>query len=209
MGNFIGNYYYNNNNGNGDDPQEDERRPSDNYATSPSSSSPYHSASIHPSSSGPRVVSAQLESMSQRVKEVLPQVPLDVIRRDVSITANVDETITRLLDGTVTYKPEEPLLSSNKTSLAPLAQSSSPLLNNRNLPIKTGAASFGKNSNERMRSFEERKKLLIEESKLRYMIKHGLIITDDTPIGYHDDSDAPNNSYGSTTAPSDSLRRRK
>ena len=39
--------------------------------------------------------SLELFSMSQTVKNVLPQVPLDVIRRDLIITSNVDETITR------------------------------------------------------------------------------------------------------------------
>lgn len=48
--------------------------------------------------------------MAQTVKNILPQVPLDVIRRDLVITNNVDETITRLLDGTVFYDTEVEVL---------------------------------------------------------------------------------------------------
>ena len=179
MGNFIGNYYYNNG-------HDDQNNHADHHHHHNPHQHEYHQRQQQPgsqsgqSSSRPKVVSAQLESMSIRVKEVLPQVPLDVIRRDVSITANVDETITRLLDGTVMYTPEEP---SNKPTIKPFLSSpsghSSASSVSSKLPYNTAASCFGKTSGERMKSYTERKQQLIEESRLRYMIKHGLNISQD------------------------------
>lgn len=160
----------------------------------------------------------QLDLMASRVKEVLPQVPLDVIRRDISQTANVDETITRLLDGTVSYQPllvisekekTSPSLSSEAgaTSSLPKQMSSNSLtspsslssttsssresnvssssspstppsssLNQSFPPLSTAASTFGKTPDERHTSFEERKRLLIEAAKQRYLAKHGLLL---------------------------------
>lgn len=126
-----------------------------------------------------------IESMAAHVKEVLPQVPIDVIRKDLTVTTNVDETITRLLDGTVVYVPEaqpsscqasdtvktspSPATSSSATSLQSCANSIS------YPPLITAASSFGKNASERNKSFEERKAKLIEESRQRYLSKQELV----------------------------------
>ncbi|KAJ1525398.1 hypothetical protein ONE63_010213 [Megalurothrips usitatus] len=50
--------------------------------------------------------SAQLLRMSNQVKEVLPNVPLDAIRRDLARTWDVDLTITNILEGLVPFVPE-------------------------------------------------------------------------------------------------------
>lgn len=45
--------------------------------------------------------------MAAQVKEVLPDVPLVVIARDLQETRSVDSTISRLVDGVVHYVPEK------------------------------------------------------------------------------------------------------
>ncbi|KAM6179500.1 lipid droplet-regulating VLDL assembly factor AUP1 isoform 2-T2 [Erethizon dorsatum] len=49
----------------------------------------------------------QLATLAQRVKEVLPHVPLGVIQRDLARTGCVDLTITNLLEGAVAFMPED------------------------------------------------------------------------------------------------------
>uniref|UniRef100_T1IIU4 Lipid droplet-regulating VLDL assembly factor AUP1 n=1 Tax=Strigamia maritima TaxID=126957 RepID=T1IIU4_STRMM len=49
---------------------------------------------------------SELLRMAQQVKEVLPNVPLEVIRRDLLRTRNVDLTITNILEGLVPFVPE-------------------------------------------------------------------------------------------------------
>ena len=121
------------------------------------------------------------KSMCCRVKEVLPQVPIDVITRDLRITGDVDETITRLLDGTVKYTPQTATTtpvqaSSSQLSSKPVTstdQASGNPSSTTDVPsLSTAASSFGKDSRERMKSLEERKKMLIEASRIRYLAKH-------------------------------------
>ncbi|XP_037662704.1 lipid droplet-regulating VLDL assembly factor AUP1 isoform X2 [Choloepus didactylus] len=59
-----------------------------------------------PPSPGPSP-DAQLATLAQRVKEVLPHVPLGVIQRDLASTGCVDLTITNLLEGAVAFMPED------------------------------------------------------------------------------------------------------
>lgn len=131
----------------------------------------------------------QLDCMTARVKDVLPQVPIDVIRRDISVTANVDETITRLLDGTVSYTALETSVKKTTTSLGATARpvSSSATVSNesfsqegRHKPhnaslLITAASSFASSPSERHKSFEERKQLLINTCRQRYLEKHAMI----------------------------------
>lgn len=49
----------------------------------------------------------ELMRMAGQVKEVLPDVPLAVIARDLQETRSVDSTISRLVDGIVHYVPEK------------------------------------------------------------------------------------------------------
>lgn len=129
--------------------------------------------------------SLQLEQMARRVKEVLPQVPSAVIERDLVITANVDETITRILDNTVRYQPE---IISEKQSASKslqnqaksdnLTASSANHLQNEELPtLNTAAKSFGRTATERMKSYEERKNALLESARIRFIQKNGLQTT--------------------------------
>lgn len=122
-----------------------------------------------------------IDSMAVHVKEVLPQVPIEVIRKDLTVTANVDETITRLLDGTVTYQPEKKPPASAATAAAVRSPTSTPAAGSlqscaiTHPPLITAASSFGKSADERHKSFEERKQKLIEESKRRYLAKQELL----------------------------------
>lgn len=129
-------------------------------------------------SSGVRTrVSAQLELMAQKVKEVLPQVPLDVILKDIKVTTNVDETISRLLEGSVPYVPEAP----PKPTPTPDSKSASNTSSNNSF-VSTessklfycGSSTFGKNATERTKSYQERKEALIQTARRRYLERKGL-----------------------------------
>ncbi|XP_019479124.1 PREDICTED: ancient ubiquitous protein 1 isoform X2 [Hipposideros armiger] len=67
---------------------------------------PQSAQSSFPPSSGPSP-DVQLATLAQRVKEVLPHVPLVVIQRDLARTGCVDLTITNLLEGAVAFMPED------------------------------------------------------------------------------------------------------
>ncbi|XP_013370106.1 PREDICTED: ancient ubiquitous protein 1 isoform X2 [Chinchilla lanigera] len=69
-------------------------------------SRPQLAHSSFPPSPGPPP-DAQLATLAQRVKEVLPHVPLGVIQRDLARTGCVDLTITNLLEGAVAFMPED------------------------------------------------------------------------------------------------------
>lgn len=126
----------------------------------------------------------QMESMVRSVKDVLPQVPVSVIRKDLSITSNVEETITRLVDGTIQYTPEQPENKSPSSQASSVKSSTfnvsslptSTACNPESLPnLSTAASTFGKSADERHKSFEERKRQLIESARLRYMMKHNML----------------------------------
>ncbi|XP_036291699.1 lipid droplet-regulating VLDL assembly factor AUP1 isoform X2 [Pipistrellus kuhlii] len=67
---------------------------------------PQSAQSSFPPSPGPSP-DVQLATLAQRVKEVLPHVPLGVIQRDLARTGCVDLTITNLLEGAVAFIPED------------------------------------------------------------------------------------------------------
>ncbi|XP_046288172.1 lipid droplet-regulating VLDL assembly factor AUP1 isoform X2 [Marmota monax] len=67
---------------------------------------PQSAQSSFPPSPGPSP-DVQLATLAQRVKEVLPHVPLGVIQRDLARTGCVDLTITNLLEGAVAFMPED------------------------------------------------------------------------------------------------------
>lgn len=146
-----------------------------------------------------------LISMAQTVKGVLPQVPIDVIRRDLIVTNNVDETITRLLDRTVYYDAEaevipaatkkeetarkEPAKKEATSSGGDKAASSTagqeavqsnPVKTEKELKtispmtFSTKAPTFEKDPQLRMKSYQERKKQLLEIARAHYIEKHGL-----------------------------------
>lgn len=95
-------------------------------------------------------------------------------------TRSVDLTITNILEGHVSYLPEQskPSSSSSSSSNSPLkstaSSSSSSTHQATNTTLNTAVPVFGKSPQERSLSFQERKKLLIENSRKRYIEKHGL-----------------------------------
>lgn len=145
--------------------------------------------------------SLDLFTMAQTVKSVLPQVPIDVIRRDLIVTNNVDETITRLLDGTVYYdcetetlpsvnndqikeekKEKTTTVSNNDVNTSTIKEASNTVSSTSNDELKTispmsfntKAATFEKDPNERMKSYQERKQKLLEIARAHYIEKNGL-----------------------------------
>ncbi|NXF39491.1 AUP1 protein, partial [Nyctibius bracteatus] len=61
---------------------------------------------VAPSLAGVAPEDVRVTAMAQRVKEVLPHVPLEVIRTDLAQTRCVDTTIANLLEGRVPFFPE-------------------------------------------------------------------------------------------------------
>ncbi|GAB6023444.1 Ancient ubiquitous protein 1 [Chamberlinius hualienensis] len=127
---------------------------------------------------------SQLLTMIHQVKEVLPNVPVDVIKSDLMQTNSVSLTISNLLEGIVHYVPEvdtitqpSPLpvskASSSTTQSSPsITKANLSVLLNQNLPtLNMAASTFGKNANERMQSYLERKQKLIENARTRYLAK--------------------------------------
>ncbi|XP_006905282.1 ancient ubiquitous protein 1 isoform X2 [Pteropus alecto] len=106
----------------------------------------------------------QLATLAQRVKEVLPHVPLVVIQRDLARTGCVDLTITNLLEGAVAFVPEDITegTQSLPTVSAPKFPSSGPVT-----PQPT-ALTFAKSSWARQESLQERKQALYEYARRRF-----------------------------------------
>ncbi len=130
-------------------------------------------------------ISSQLEDMARKVKEVLPQVPIHVINKDIKVTTNIDETITRILDGTVSYIPEQ-VSTTKAQNVSKDTVKTNTTTNNSNIftstesmkPLYCGSKTFGKNASERSKSYKERKAALIEMARLRYFEKHGTKLDD-------------------------------
>ncbi|XP_038223296.1 lipid droplet-regulating VLDL assembly factor AUP1-like [Zerene cesonia] len=103
--------------------------------------------------------------LARQVKEVLPNVPLHDIMKDLAKTRSVDVTITNFLEGITPYTPEPPPGTEPQpsTSQAPPKYVT---------PAPTGV--FPKTAKERQMSFQERKAQMIAEARQRYIEKHGL-----------------------------------
>ncbi|CAD7686281.1 unnamed protein product [Nyctereutes procyonoides] len=121
---------------------------------------PQSAQSSFPPSPGPSP-DVQLAALAQRVKEVLPHVPLGVIQRDLARTGCVDLTITNLLEGAVAFMPEDITegTQSLPTVSAPKFPSSGPVT-----PQPT-ALTFAKSSWARQESLQERKQALYEYAR--------------------------------------------
>ncbi|XP_053258299.1 lipid droplet-regulating VLDL assembly factor AUP1 [Podarcis raffonei] len=121
----------------------------------------------------PSVASAEdvrWSGMAQRVKEVLPHVPLAVIRKDLARTNCVDATIANLLEGRVPFIPSE--AEAEDSSAAPSVSgahylASAPLTP---APMKL----FARSPEVRHVSLQERKRLLYDYARRRFMEKHGM-----------------------------------
>lgn len=114
--------------------------------------------------SPPSPSDVQLTTLAQRVKEVLPHVPLNVIQRDLARTGCVDLTITNLLEGAVAFVPEDVTEGSQS-----LPAASAPKFPSSGLvtPQPT-ALTFAKSSWARQESLQERKQALYEYARRRF-----------------------------------------
>ncbi|XP_035600133.1 lipid droplet-regulating VLDL assembly factor AUP1-like isoform X2 [Oncorhynchus keta] len=113
----------------------------------------------------------RISRMAQQVKEVLPDIPLGIITRDLVQTNCVDTTITNLLEST----EEFPLEATGGSTSAPGPSWRSLSFSDAPAPtIKPAAKSFGKSPVDRHMSLQERKDALYEFARRRYIEKHGL-----------------------------------
>ncbi|XP_042663921.1 lipid droplet-regulating VLDL assembly factor AUP1 isoform X3 [Tyto alba] len=117
----------------------------------------------------------QITAMSQRVKEVLPHVPLEVIRIDLAQTNCVDTTIANLLEGRVPFFPESkeagidlPALSTSQAAAASGIQGSVAVPSS-----KPATKQFAKSPVERHLSLQERKRALYDYARRRFAETHG------------------------------------
>ncbi|XP_050020818.1 lipid droplet-regulating VLDL assembly factor AUP1 isoform X1 [Alexandromys fortis] len=126
---------------------------------------PPSAQSSFPSSPSPSNV--QMTTLAQRVKEVLPHVPLNIIQRDLARTGCVDLTITNLLEGAVAFMPEDVTEGTQ-----PLPTASAPKFPSSGLvtPQPT-ALTFAKSSWARQESLQERKQALYEYARRRFREK--------------------------------------
>ncbi|XP_064005162.1 lipid droplet-regulating VLDL assembly factor AUP1 isoform X2 [Pogoniulus pusillus] len=157
--------------------------------TSPLSFTP---ASSQPLAARPRVPSSlaavapeevRITAMAQRVKEVLPHVPLEVIRIDLAQTNCVDTTIANLLEGRVPFYPEseeagtdQPAPSTSQPAAAFGVQSSVVVPSS-----KPATKQFAKSPVERHLSLQERKRALYDYARRRFTEKHGVARVGDSP----------------------------
>nr|KAF6428970.1 AUP1 lipid droplet regulating VLDL assembly factor [Molossus molossus] len=124
---------------------------------------PQSAQSTFPPSPGPSP-DVQLATLAQRVKEVLPHVPLRVIQRDLARTGCVDLTITNLLEGAVAFIPED---ITEGTQSLPTASASKFPSSGPVTPQPT-ALTFAKSSWARQESLQERKQALYEYARRRF-----------------------------------------
>ncbi|XP_051866011.1 lipid droplet-regulating VLDL assembly factor AUP1 [Pristis pectinata] len=136
----------------------------------------------------------RIAGMAKQVKEVLPHIPLNVIKMDLVSTKCVDTTITNLLEGRVQFAPEEVSVSpsslslSNKPHPAPrnLTTSQKKVPRDVSTPKLISKTTFEKSPVDRHLSLQERKEALYAYAKRRYIEKHGLQTqTDENEDGQH------------------------
>lgn len=119
----------------------------------------------------------RIAKMAEQVMEVLPHVPLSVVKAELVKTNCIDATITNLLEWrTFTQEEEVPFGASAVPSTSASWFSTTTV--SRPLDIvpssKTTVKSFGKSAPERQLSLQERKEALYEYARRRYREKHGL-----------------------------------
>ncbi|XP_067836398.1 lipid droplet-regulating VLDL assembly factor AUP1 isoform X2 [Heptranchias perlo] len=124
----------------------------------------------------------RITGMAKQVKEVLPHIPLSVIKMDLVNTKCVDTTITNLLEGRVQFTPEEVSASPSSTSLSshPHLAPCDSITSVKKAPMDARAAkpvtkaTFEKSPVDRHLSLHERKEALYAYARRRYIEKHGL-----------------------------------
>ncbi|TRY65170.1 hypothetical protein DNTS_028597 [Danionella cerebrum] len=116
---------------------------------------------------------SHITRLVQQVKEVLPDVPVSVITRDLLQTNCVDTTITNLLEQTEQFSPEAAAVSAPSVPAKGTFSSTSSLM--LSTPhLKPAANSFGRSPTDRHMSLQERKEALYEYARRRYIEKNGL-----------------------------------
>ncbi|PKK17629.1 ancient ubiquitous protein 1 [Columba livia] len=122
----------------------------------PGSSQPLAARPRGPSGRG-TAEDVRITAMAQRVKEVLPHVPLEVIETDLARTSCVDTTIANLLEGSVPFCPEGGEDSADLPAPAP-----SPPAAAAGTPAPK---QFAKSPVERHLSLQERKRALYDYAR--------------------------------------------
>ncbi|NXC60393.1 AUP1 protein, partial [Aleadryas rufinucha] len=121
---------------------------------------------VPPSLPGGAPEDVRVVAMAQQVKEVLPHVPLEVIRTDLVQTNCVDTTIANLLEGRVPFFPESkeagdlPAPSTSQAAAASGIQGSVPAPSS-----KPATKQFAKSPVERHLSLQERKRALYDYAR--------------------------------------------
>ncbi|KAM9027506.1 lipid droplet-regulating VLDL assembly factor AUP1 isoform 1-T2 [Guaruba guarouba] len=117
----------------------------------------------------------RISAMVQQVKEVLPHVPLEVIRIDLAQTNCVDTTIANLLEGRVSFFPDSK--EAGTDLLAPAtsqaAAASGILGSSAELSSKAAAKQFARSPVERHLSLQERKRALYDYARRRFAERSG------------------------------------
>ncbi|XP_072433682.1 lipid droplet-regulating VLDL assembly factor AUP1 isoform X2 [Chiloscyllium punctatum] len=124
----------------------------------------------------------RITGMAKQVKEVLPHIPLSVIKMDLVNTKCVDTTITNLLEGRVQFTPEEVSVSPSSISLSnkPQLASCKLVTSLKKAPKDASTAKpvaktrFEKSPVDRHLSLQERKEALYAYARRQYIEKHGL-----------------------------------
>lgn len=104
--------------------------------------------------------------MAQQVKEVLPHVPLEVIRTDLVQTNCVDTTIANLLEGRVPFFPESKEAGDLPAPSTSQAAAASGIQGSVAAPSsKPATKQFAKSPVERHLSLQERKRALYDYAR--------------------------------------------
>jgi len=116
---------------------------------------------------------AQLEAlkMIEQIKNVLPQVPVKIIKNELESTKNVDLTIAHLLDGSIQYTPlsDEDQQKENKD----IELKRKSIIQKANDAAKKAASATTPTSwKDRQLSFQEKKKIMIENARVKYLELH-------------------------------------
>ncbi|XP_023802732.1 ancient ubiquitous protein 1, partial [Cyanistes caeruleus] len=130
---------------------------------------------VPPSLPGGAPEDVRVVAMAQQVKEVLPHVPLEVIRTDLVQTNCVDTTIANLLEGRVSFFPESKETEDLPAPSTSQAAAASGIQGSVAAPSsKPATKQFAKSPVERHLSLQERKRALYDYARRRFAEKHGV-----------------------------------
>ncbi|NXD34873.1 AUP1 protein, partial [Copsychus sechellarum] len=126
----------------------------------------YLCSQVPPSLPGGAPEDVGVVAMAQQVKEVLPHVPLDVIRTDLVQTNCVDTTIANLLEGRVPFFPESKEAGDLPAPSTSQAAAASGIQGSVAAPSsKPATKQFAKSPVERHMSLQERKRALYDYAR--------------------------------------------